>query len=104
MTTSSHTPGPWKAKPDLSIWQSPAVATGKELMVAKVVRDFEIEGNSESQVQANARLLAAAPELLELVDDLYQLFADTVGDEEPKEEEIEVQERLNAVLDRIHGR
>jgi hypothetical protein len=54
MNTTKHTPGPWQVSPHSNI-------TSKSLVVAKVE---QMPGNYESEKQANARLIAAAPDLL----------------------------------------
>ena len=51
---TQHTPGPWEVSPYGNI-------TSKSLTVAKVE---QMPGNYESEKQANARLIAAAPDLL----------------------------------------
>jgi hypothetical protein len=56
---SQYTPGPWKVleNSNSSIW---AVRADQPLAEA-----FPLEGNGQGDVAANARLMAAAPDLLE---------------------------------------
>lgn len=69
---SGHTPGPWFADRDGRIWRRPpsdlyqnggGVAGDKA--VATAHRGWHGEGDKGFPVDANARLIAAAPELLE---------------------------------------
>ena len=63
-TPTTHTPGPWKMG---SNWQN-IWAQGR--LVAEVT-----PGNCEpGELKANARLIAAAPELLRSVEDLTNRF------------------------------
>jgi hypothetical protein len=54
MKTTNHTPGPWQVSPYGNI-------TSKSLTVAKVE---QMPGNYESEKQANAHLISAAPDML----------------------------------------
>ena len=58
MNNTPHTPAPWQVSPYGNI-------TSKSLTIAKVQ---QMPGNYESEKQANAHLIAAAPELLDLLE------------------------------------
>jgi len=58
---SAHTPGPWKEH-DRSIWAG-------EILLAKVYKQGD-------QGVSNARLIAAAPQLLEALDDVSRAYQD----------------------------
>jgi len=64
MEKVTHTPGPWTAKPfavmDAEKTQGIGIYVGDDCLCDLVYA----QGWSEKQVQANARLIAAAPELL----------------------------------------
>jgi hypothetical protein len=64
--TAQHTPGPWQVSPHSNI-------TSKSLVVAKVE---QMPGNYESEKQANARLIASAPDMF----DALQAVCDAYGD------------------------
>lgn len=74
---STHTPGPWRVEHavdhewDISAptWMSLAVVFGNE----------DEEPRLESEGHANARLIAAAPELLEALLKLREKFLDLYG-------------------------
>lgn len=68
--TQKHTPGPWRTG-GLS---GGAVFSG-EKMVAAVYGD-DRECNVDKRMQANARLIAAAPELLEALRDLDECYCE----------------------------
>ena len=72
---AAHTPGPWKVS---DTWRSDGLAgetwhvkieSGHELIVPA-----NALGATEEKAQANARLIAAAPELLELLKEIHNFF------------------------------
>ena len=67
MTEHKHTPGPWQAKASLTHWN--VTTTGKP-------RTFNICSVNTDRIEqeANARLIAAAPDLLNSCGDLVALF------------------------------
>ena len=60
MTQTAHTPGPWAATPDALGVEAPRSG------VMKQIADCDCHGaiNDDREVHANARLIAAAPDLL----------------------------------------
>ena len=74
----NHTPGPWHYDPDGEVWATRVngqdVTICPEWLWARSLRD---EG------MANARLIAAAPELLEALQDLLEFLDpnECIGDE-----------------------
>lgn len=67
-TEAKHTPGPWKLLP-IHCWEYQVGAPGQgdyagQTAALAVVRNWDCQPPGE-QVYANARLIAAAPELLE---------------------------------------
>jgi hypothetical protein len=58
MNNTLHTPAPWQVSPYGNI-------TSKSGKIASVE---QMPGNYESEKQANARLIAAAPDLLDLIE------------------------------------
>lgn len=61
-TEHTHTPGPWQ------IWSEMTVGNGREFtsyLIATASKELSIiDRNSPEEAKANARLIAAAPELL----------------------------------------
>jgi hypothetical protein len=73
MNTPQHTPAPWQVSPYGNI-------TSKSLTVAKVE---QMPGNYESEKQANARLISAAPDMLEALQScLDYLLLDSMMEED----------------------
>lgn len=61
MTKAAHTSGPWFAGPPISGWRDVGVRTGNRLLA--IVTDQGCD--DDDVVEANARLIAAAPDLLD---------------------------------------
>lgn len=92
---NKHTPGPWK------VW------SGHEVFVSAVFRDEEngaeipdyenqiCELYRSQQTQANARLIAAAPELLEML----QKVVHNIGDGDKRREALDLIKRINGDTD-----
>lgn len=64
--TKSHTPGPWR----IGDFRFDVIA-GEYQRVATVAHDLQGLNRGEEISQANARLISAAPELLQLLRELY---------------------------------
>lgn len=63
MSEHTHTPGPWFADPLVAISDRPdlpCVVDGHKLVIAQCWDD----GHTEDECEANARLIASAPDLL----------------------------------------
>ena len=71
---SAHTPGPWEftTRPDSGGESRPVVTHGLDLVCAVSRRDGDT-----SESEANARLIAASPELLEALRGIIGLRAGT---------------------------
>lgn len=77
MTAQKHTEGPWIAAPYSSVVGAPVVsASGRP--VARVTYFNLGDGfeNHDNESAANARLIAAAPELLEALRDCLNRFVE----------------------------
>lgn len=61
--SAKHTPGPWQINPVNA--QVDAFNTGEGLAICKMLWPTKLR--SEAETEANARLIAAAPELYEAV-------------------------------------
>ena len=71
MSQSNHTPGPWTVD-----WSDdgPLIHTG-DLMIASVsgsTEHIKVRGIDEQTTEANASLIAAAPDLLEALERLLE--------------------------------
>jgi hypothetical protein len=65
MHMNKHTPGPWQVEPN-PFESAPMVST-ENRTIAKVLY---WGGSEDGEVNANAHLIAAAPELLEALEDI----------------------------------
>jgi hypothetical protein len=63
----SHTPGPWEVDEPHQVW---APSAGEYVAITQVE---DRETIPRDQVEANARLIAAAPELLEAIKELLEV-------------------------------
>jgi len=71
---TEHTPGPWNFSHGRI--SSRAHQTSKDLRLT-VIADLDMENDSHGEQEANARLIAAAPELLEAMQhalDVMEIF------------------------------
>lgn len=71
----SHTPGPWKlSKVEIGFYVS-----GTDNKYLADVHGWVGRDENEPETASNARLIAAAPEMLEILEELY----DRYGDDDP---------------------
>jgi hypothetical protein len=80
MTTTQHTPGPWIIETRLHV-HAIKDANGQDLTYQDTkpqpdAGSVTSRGRSANETLSNARLIAAAPELLELVLQAYDRFTD----------------------------
>lgn len=68
--SAKHTPGPWTVMGDVIVGQPTYIVAGIYNLRAS---------NSEQEEQANAALIAAAPELLEALENLLAAQIDPFG-------------------------
>ena len=67
MTTPKHTPGPWAGREYDENWHI-IVREGKEEIVVAIANNSGIE--DRETMLANARLIAAAPDLLDILEEI----------------------------------
>ena len=96
--TTQHTPGPWttdgKAETDTLDIVSPL---GRITLI-----DCEFSDESEDVLTANARLISAAPDLLDVVKELYDLLSHYC-DDDPSSEEWETLKAARAAIAKATG-
>lgn len=95
---SKHTKGPWKVK-------NGAVYTEKEAPIAKMVRDDSAleAGIYPVERDANARLIAAAPEMLEALE-LAAAYIEEITKDSRNADNGQTIETLNKVIAKAEGR
>jgi hypothetical protein len=81
MTKTAHTQGPWT----VDFFDKPYILTDDHTTYVAEVVDEDEEGMAppREQVTANARLIAAAPELLAVVEKLEKQFRQDIDNDEP---------------------
>ena len=100
MSNAKHTPGPWSS----SMWTDDvAGAVGWSIVCGDAghrVPTNTFETDDEEEAEANARLIAAAPELLEALQ-AYDAWADKTP---PHDQELKVlRERIRAAIAKATG-
>ena len=107
----SHTPGPWKVDEDGFVWgccPGPAFMKTAHFLVAEV-RGWgylQYRADGEQVQAANARLIAAAPEMYEALEELRDKvwrIIDLHRDSEARAEANMALERANAALAKVRG-
>jgi len=89
---TKHTPGPWETTPGLT----KVTALGGNLIIASGIEGKMEEKRFEEQSIANAKLIAAAPELLMMCESAFNLCNKRAM---PTESEINLlKEMLNKVI------
>lgn len=85
MNNTKHTPGPWNVNPD---FVCDVQADGVKISTAWSVDEIgcvlkvpNIPMPTPEEQEANARLIAAAPEMLETLKDTYELQFEGVSNE-----------------------
>jgi hypothetical protein len=83
MSAAKHTPGPWKAVRNASFWEVVTPLPGQTLDQANEYSPSlaYVWGEGEEQAEANARLIAAAPELLEALKEIVGFWDSIVPGE-----------------------
>jgi hypothetical protein len=81
MTHATHTPGPWKVS-DITT-SDDLLIIGKDIQVARIP-DANVAMNGCPESRANARLIAAAPDLLEALKVLQVRIFMLDGSENPE--------------------
>jgi hypothetical protein len=91
------TPGPWQVQDKfLNVFTCTEGLTGFTIHLAKVNED-QVNGR-RSEALANARLIAAAPELLEALQHAHDYLAASGWESDPR------MHKIIAALDRAEGR
>ncbi|MBQ9527245.1 MAG: hypothetical protein IJR68_06510 [Fretibacterium sp.] len=115
----SFTPGPWevggKEDGDLQIWPSavfddntmPITIAVLPLDKYDMLKDWPEDGGPSEMMAANARLIAAAPEMKDLLEDAGYFMLYLIHDKETIDDEaraaFDVVLKIGALLRRIEG-
>ena len=79
--TTKHTPGPWKAgtlERGRFVVSAPR-SNGRAICVMRNTQEQDPEHERNLEADANARLIAAAPDLLNALNDAYECLSDHSG-------------------------
>ncbi len=93
---SKHTKGPWAINEFLVYAEN-----GNGCTLATI--NSTSKGISDEEAQANARLIAAAPELLEACQSSLQWILDVLQAEPPETYSDDILDELNAAIDKATG-
>ncbi len=91
--SGQHTPGPWVADAtdpsDVVVWASPDPKQNDELIanVGQRIQRVQVAFDCDA---ANARLIAAAPDLLEALESLIAIDEDTLADGATLQDRVDV--------------
>ena len=80
--SAKHTPGPWRFYTEPQPNGCPIVGNGRGLMLAMLAHSVNYP-DQRDEANANARLIAAAPELLEALIELADCGAEAWGEDRP---------------------
>lgn len=99
---SNFTPGPWWVDPEDEKWTAGIESSGFSVVIAgnkhKNEHDMGIQGGTPEQTAANAHLIAAAPEMYELLELGSVILTDIVTGSLSVDNEIE---RLKIRMDEL---
>ena len=102
MTANKHTPGPWRYE-EAEVWATAPMrfnlTTAGTPMIATLCKHEDAEGGFP--VEANARLIAAAPELLEALEFITESYASALSNLGQTDDEALSEAR--AALSRVRG-
>lgn len=90
---TQYTPGPWKATKNTAYWQIDSEHDGQ---IGDACISQFIEGNTDGG-EANAKLMSAAPELLEAAQNALENCVDLIGTDEGKALEAAIKKALGEV-------
>lgn len=77
--TDTHTPGPWTTRPAKYCGDIAIVAIGEDAMLAECFEDIRTATeHNRAECEANARLIAATPDLLEALEAMCDAQAQAV--------------------------
>lgn len=105
MSESKHTPGPWTAIRNYAFWEVQPVNGGEEgipFCVGDVCASEPGDPDSGRQ-EANARLIAAAPDLLEALKELRLEYHHILGTDSTKRQHA-INARAEAAIAKAEGR
>lgn len=99
---TEHTPGPWKAEQANGCDETAMFVTGNGCTVAACYGDWHDQA-PDSEQRANARLIAAAPELLEALKNTTAYLAVQLRNVEPGPATAPVRMEMEADLRRARA-
>lgn len=97
--SNTHTPGPWEAQDSGLIYAPPPDSENESILICDV---GEIDETTPDRT-ANARLIAAAPQLLEGAEDLLGMLSSLADDYAICRELVEEAKELRAAIAQAKG-
>lgn len=102
-TQTQHTPGPWSIGPEYGNLKNEILAGGRAIAAVWTKKSDYTSGSQKetkpyAEGQANARLIAAAPKMFEMIKNFPMYAADTSALREAVADwSLDVQDIINAV-------
>lgn len=108
--SAGHTPGPWCAEP-ADMFGDHNIVLGDNADDARAIAAVVSNLRAPSEVEANARLIAAAPDLLEACQELIGVIDSVDGEADYSKEEwaalgsakLHAEDRIRAAIARATG-
>lgn len=103
---AAHTPGPWFVDNDAFVYalndRNTNIFWAHAQPGSKTAEDGEFFRTPQTEVEANARLIAKSPEMLDALEEAEQVFR-TLALEGPSATALELADRYAALLAAIRG-
>jgi hypothetical protein len=95
---TTHTPGPWRVHE-----KSPTLVIDKHGLVIAQAHSYAECGIMRDEAEANARLIAAAPELLEALESVVEMYDARPCDAYPKGTLVYLQDVIKPLILKAKG-
>jgi len=81
---TTHTKGKWIAEQRINQFEVDILANNKRVCAVKSYRGKNFNDPTEKEADANAKLIAAAPDLLEVCESIEEVYSELMASDSPK--------------------